>query len=212
MTENWSPVGTLKGDKGDKGDPGATGATGAAGTPGAAGAPGMLNGSGVPGGSALTAAVGTLYRDDAGTDGAWLWQKVAVGTTLAAWRVMHGFTGYRVLANSDLVSGWTNSNAASALSVTRSANWVTITAQLSKTGVTDQLICTLPVGFRPKRMANGVAIGSSGVGSRLLASTNGQVTMPGYATAGTGSTLAFAVTYYTEDAWPATATWPGTPG
>src|SRR4051812_15512963 len=58
---------------------------------------GHIVGTGVPAGATLNAAIGTTYADQAGTNGAWLWQKQAAPNTFASWRVIIGDTGWRTI-------------------------------------------------------------------------------------------------------------------
>lgn len=66
----------------------------------------VIEGTGSPVG-VVSAPVGTLYRDTAGTNGAVLWVKQA-GTGNTGWRVVQGDTGWRNVTG-ELLNGWTAS-------------------------------------------------------------------------------------------------------
>ena len=90
------PAGADSTVPGPAGTPGTPGATGATGPQGASGMPNVdLVGTGMPNG-VVTATPGTIYRDTAGTNGAWLWIK-KVGTNNVGWHVLEGDTGRRKL-------------------------------------------------------------------------------------------------------------------
>lgn len=87
---------TVPGPAGTPGTPGTPGTTGATGPQGASGMPNTdLVGTGMPNG-VVTGTPGTIYRDTAGTNGAWLWIK-KVGTNNVGWHVLEGDTGRRQL-------------------------------------------------------------------------------------------------------------------
>lgn len=88
------PAGADSTVPGSAGTPGTPGATGATGPQGASGMPNTdLVGTGMPNG-VVTGNPGTIYRDTAGTNGAWLWIK-KVGTNNQGWAVLEGDTGWR---------------------------------------------------------------------------------------------------------------------
>ena len=90
------PAGADSTVPGPAGTPGTPGATGATGSQGASGMPNVdLVGTGMPNG-VVTGNPGTIYRDTAGTNGAWLWIK-KTGTNNVGWHVLEGDTGRRKL-------------------------------------------------------------------------------------------------------------------
>lgn len=88
------PAGADSTVPGPAGTPGTPGATGATGSQGASGMPNVdLVGTGMPNG-VVTGTPGTIYRDTAGTNGAWLWIK-KTGTNNVGWHVLEGDSGWR---------------------------------------------------------------------------------------------------------------------
>lgn len=162
----------------------------------AAGTTQDLVGTGSPLG-VIAAPVGSVYRDLAGTLGAWVWRKRS-GTGTSGWVCVEGRTGARNIS-SLLISanGWTDVGAAN---LRRDGDIVTVGAAANRGGAASTLpLFVLPVGFRPKFSA-----GYSTQSGITYVAADGTVS-PVSATATPRGVLSFL----TDDPWPTTSL-PGT--
>ena len=132
------PAGADSTVPGPAGTPGTPGATGATGPQGASGMPNTdLVGMGMPNG-VVTGNPGTIYRDTAGTNGAWLWIK-KVGTNNVGWHVLEGDTGRRKLT---LGAGLTGN-----VYIQRDAKFVTVSVDgVSNTATGEVVLLSASMG------------------------------------------------------------------
>ncbi|MGX9349394.1 hypothetical protein [Microbacterium sp. KNMS] len=149
--------------------------------------------------------VGSLVVDSAATLGASLWQKVAAGSTAAAWRVVQGDTGWR-----DVTSLITTRTAGTA-HLARRAGIILIRftdfASSVTSGNPDLLL--LPAGFRPKLANPAFYFGVSATVGQMIRSviqSSGQLRFYGWTS---GIALNGTATFDAQDDWPTTL--PGTP-
>lgn len=161
----------------------------------------MLDGTGSPEGI-KTAPVGSIYRDVAGTNGAWQWRKTS-GTGNTGWKVFDGDTGV-VNLGTTLINGWATGQFFQAR---RSGSIVTLQVeQLRATGATSDIaMASLPNGFRPTNPTRTI-LGDDPFGTRRTL----------YITASTVRVLTYtqgdpllngSMTFVTGDQWPSTLTY-----
>lgn len=137
-----------------------------------------------------------------------LWTRISRAGTWGSWEPIKVDTGLRVLADSDLLNGWINSNTSSGLSIRRSENLVIINGQITGGGTaTDAQLWTVPSGFRPPRYQSGTGTSSTSGGSRFLTSGGGPLTLPD--AVGSNGHWSVSMSYFTDDPWPTIL--PGTP-
>ena len=159
-------------------------------------------GTGSPEG-AVTAPVGSTWRDTNATTGAIKWIK-ATGTGNTGWVVEYGDTGQRYLT-AVLENGWT----AAAFHIRRTGRLVYLTAvNLVGTASSSTTAYTLPVGFRPPNTTQLPAWYDTGVtmSPGVILFTTGEATLGGTRTNYTNGRIASS--WITPDAWPASL--PGT--
>ena len=155
-----------------------------------------LVGTGSPEG-AVTAPVGSTWRDTNATTGAIKWIK-ATGTGNTGWVVEYGDTGQRYLT-AVLENGWT----AAAFHIRRTGRLVYLTAvNLVGTASSSTTAYTLPVGFRPPNTTQLPAWYDTGVtmSPGVILFTTGEATLGGTRTNYTNGRIASS--WITPDAWP----------
>lgn len=169
-----------------------------------------LYGTGFPNG-VVAAPVGTLYADEAVTNGASLWQKIS-GTGSTGWVVVRGDTGVRHIS-SLIMPNWTLEGVLGAtLSVQRVGTRVTVVfTGASVASETYSELVPLPTGFTPPsfgvfgsgyQASEGFPAISAGVWSLIPRLSVGPAPIPA------GVQASVTASFITPDAWPSTL--PGT--
>lgn len=169
--------------------------------------PPALSGTGFPEGR-VSAPVGAVYTDTAGTAGAIRWVKTG-GTGNTGWRVSDADTGWRD------ISATVNNYKSGNLYLRRTQNIVYLYAHgldLTVRTVWQNLGTILPAGFRPFRtMDSRVPLiygpSASGINVRLQKYDWGAYYLDGHQTHSGG--MYFQDSWATEQAWPSTR--PGIP-
>ena len=207
-TQVTSQTSGIQGSQGPQGIQGTQGLTGDPGDPGPA-TPYDYSGTGFPEG-VVTATVGQTYRDNSGTNGAWLWIK-ATGSGNTGWKVVYGDTGWR-----DISANLTASATTGALWIKRVNETVYVQPRNISAASGAVITSAWVLGFIPITPVL-MAFSGSGMGEQ-----------PTYAILETGTTLApstsntlirmkgtttgvrgYGVTVFTtNEAWPAAL--PGT--
>ena len=156
----------------------------------------------------VSAAPGTIYRDTAGTNGAWLWIK-KVGTNNQGWVVLDGNTGRRNIS-ALLPATLPNTNASWPTIMWRDGNKVTVAGNSAPTVTSAINALTVPLGFR--QPASDWVGGATGL---VLAGTvRGGLWMEAnvlkFASTSTGAHHRWSISWDTFDPWPVGAL-PGNP-